>query len=105
MHLNNQKYITSGFEESNTCANNFITNCYGSSNIFSEEARVCSDAKYFKYDNCETFPSSPKDKYFSLTLPLINEYSITEIYLDSELGASSLKTLLTGTGTNVIRVG
>ena len=105
LHLNNQKYITSGFEESNTCANNFITNCYGSSNIFSEEARVCSDAKYFKYDNCETFPSSPKDKYFSLTLPLINDYSITEINLDSELGASSLKTLLTGTGTNYIRVG
>ena len=82
LHLNNQKYITSGFEESNTCANNFITNCYGSSNIFSEEARVCSDAKYFKYDNCETFPSSPKDKYFSLTLPLINDYSITEINLN-----------------------
>ena len=88
--LKNKKYITSEFEEGSTCAN-YIQCCYGSSNIFSNEARICDDDKYFKYDNCEDFPT-PSKKYFSLTLPIKNDFlgTKTELNFNADSDIQSL---------------
>ena len=63
----NINYVDENFITTNTCPNSI--SCYGGSNIFSKEVRTCENTKYFKYDTCQSFPTSPKNKYYSLTLP------------------------------------
>ena len=71
---------TSDFEEG-TCANSNILNCYGETTIFSQEAKVCKNT-YYKYDTCQSFPTSGKDKYYTLTLPLKEDLSKVSITYD-----------------------
>ena len=103
--LKERNYITSEFTEGEGCSNNLIKNCYGKSNIFSEEARVCKDAYYFKYDNCMEFPTSPKDAYFSLTLPLKTDISgtpTTQLDFNSDSDIQSLFTSDSPAGTRKV---
>ena len=55
-----------------------IQNCYGEITIFSQEAKVCKDT-YYKYDTCQSFPTSGKNKYYTLTLPLKQDPSKDKI--------------------------
>ena len=73
-NYNNIHYIDENFIQSNTCPNSL--SCYGGGNIFTEEARACSNTEYFKYDICESFPST-KNKYYTLSLPLKENAGIT----------------------------
>ena len=85
-NFNNNKYISSSFTDE-TCPNSI--SCYGGSNFLSGEAQVCDNTKYYKYDTCEAFPTSPKNKYFTLTLPL-KEY-INGEYIDYSLSSINYK--------------
>ena len=60
-------YINQEFKE-DSCL--YSSSCYGGGNSYTEEVRACDETKYYKYDTCQSFPTTPKNKYFSLTLPL-----------------------------------
>ena len=72
----NKEFINSDYELTD-CPNSIW--CYGNNTIFSKETKVCSNSEYYKYDNCENFPTSPKNKYFTLTLPLKNDNIVLSI--------------------------
>ena len=78
-YIKNQ-YINTDFH-SIPCSGSL--SCYGvgdgdDTNIFSKQAKVCGDRAYYKYDNCEEFPSS-KDNYYSLSLPLKEDLNMMNI--------------------------
>ena len=62
-----KKFINKNFIEE-SCVNSI--SCYGGSNIFSKESKVCDYSEYYLYDECQEFNASPKDKYYTLALPL-----------------------------------
>ena len=72
-----KKYIDKNYNI-RKCPNSLF--CYGdSNNIFSEQSLVCKNTKFYKYDNCEDFPTSPKNKYFTLALPLKENLGLSQI--------------------------
>ena len=61
------KYISEEYREE-ACPNN--VSCYGGSIIFTKEGKIRDETKYFKYDDLQRFPTTSKDKYYTLKIPL-----------------------------------
>ena len=76
-----EKYINKNHLEER-CFNSL--SCYGGSNPFSQESKSCGNNQFYKYDECNAFPST-KDMYYTLTFPLkediINPITNNYIYI------------------------